>query len=391
MGELKLFDSVEKKGPSEGVWTVSGVTARARDLIELGFSPLWVKGEVSGFKSYRSGHWYFTLRDKSSQIRCVMFRSDNQYVAVKPEDGIEIFLHGKPSVWDERGEFRLTAKQILATDRGGWWQIELEKAKAALQRDGLLDPARKQPIPDFAARIAVVTSIDGAALRDIASVVGRRWPLAELLVVPTRVQGDGADIEICAALELSGKIPDVDLVIVGRGGGSREDLWAFNSEAVARAVAAVEVPIISAVGHETDVSLTDLVADLASPTPSTAGEAAVPDRESTEQMLRGLARRLGASLSGKTLLGAEKLERTGDRLTHSMVAILDASGADLDELAASLEALSPLRVLQRGFSVVRDKQGKVLARVSDFQTGAEVNVTVSDGTVPVRVVAAKDE
>lgn len=391
MGKLELFDSVEKKGPSEGVWTVSGVTARARDLIELGFSPLWVKGEVSGFKSYRSGHWYFTLRDKSSQIRCVMFRSDNQYVAVKPEDGIEIFLHGKPSVWDERGEFRLTAKQILPTDRGGWWQIELEKAKAALQRDGLLDPTRKQPIPDFATRIAVVTSIDGAALRDIAAVVGRRWPLAELLVVPTRVQGDGADIEICAALELSRKIPDVDLVIVGRGGGSREDLWAFNSEAVARAVAAVEVPVISAVGHETDVSLTDLVADLSSPTPSTAGEAAVPDRESTKQMLRGLARRLGASLSGKTLLGAEKLERTGDRLAHSMQAILDACGADLDELAASLEALSPIRVLQRGFSVVRDKQGKVLARVSDFQTGAEVNVTVSDGTVPVRVVEAKDE
>ena len=370
---------------AEGVWSVADITARARELIERGFDLIWVRGEVSGFKSYHSGHWYFSLRDKSAQVRCVMFRSDNQRVTVKPQDGVEVFVRAKPTVWDERGEFRLTARQLLATDAEGLWQIELEKAKAALERDGLLDPSRRRPIPSYATRIAVVTSIDGAALRDIATVMGRRWPLAELLVVPARVQGDGADQDLCRALELVNRIEDVDLVVVGRGGGSREDLWVFNSEVVARAVAAVRVPIISAVGHETDVSLTDLVADLRSPTPSAAGEAAVPDKVAVEDTLRGLARRLGASASARISWGSEKIERTSDRLSAAVNSLVGSGTAKLTTLAASLGALSPLRVLQRGFSVARDGTGQVLKRVSDFQLGSKVNVTVLDGTVETKV------
>ncbi len=385
MGELDFFQSAGGAGTAEGVWSVADITAKARDLIERGFDLIWVRGEVSDFKSYRSGHWYFSLRDKSAQVRCVMFRSDNQRVTVKPQDGVQVFIRAKPTVWDERGEFRLTARQLFATDAEGLWQIELEKAKAALEQDGLLDPSRRRPIPSYATRIAVVTSIDGAALRDIVTVVRRRWPLAELLVVPARVQGERADQDLCRALELVNRIEDIDLVVVGRGGGSREDLWAFNSEVVARAVAAVRVPIISAVGHETDVSLTDLVADLRSATPSAAGEAAVPDKVAVEDALRGIARRLGANASARISWGTEKIERTSDRLSAAVNSLVVSGTAKLTTLAASLEALSPLRVLQRGFSVARDGTGHVLKRVSDFQLGAQVNVTVSDGTVETKV------
>src|SRR6185436_17298263 len=197
----------------------------------------------------------------------------------------------------------------------------------ALRRDGLLDPARKRPLPEFPSRIAMVTSLDGAAVRDVISVIKRRWPLVTLFVLPARVQGEGAEREICAALKRAGKIPNLDLLIVGRGGGSREDLWVFNSELVARAVAASGVPTISAVGHETDISLTDLVADARAPTPSAAAEAAVPDRTAVANEVAGLARHLAQGLTRRTGVIAQRLERMGDRLQMSTQAILERSGS----------------------------------------------------------------
>src|SRR2546428_6011301 len=190
---------------------------------------------------------------------------------------MQVFVFARPTVWEEKGEFRLRVLELLATEAGGLWQLAFEKAKKALARDGLLDPARKRPLPPYPRRIAVVTSPDGAALRDIIAVTARRWPIAELLVIPTRVQGEGAEVEICAALALACRLDRLDLAIIGRGGGSREDLWTFNHERVARAVAALPVPVVSAAGHETDVTLCDLVADLRAPTPSAAAEAATPD------------------------------------------------------------------------------------------------------------------
>ena len=218
--------------PGAAAWTVADVTRRARQLIEGGVPQVWVRGEVTGFKAYRSGHWYFSLRDRHAQVRCVMWRSDNQG-RTAPAEGTQVFVEARPTVWEERGEFRLGVRQLIPTDASGQWQLKLEQARAALEKDGLLDPARKRPVPVFPSSIAVVTSLDGAALRDIVSVVRRRWPSVELLVVPARVQGEGAEAELLGALARVNRLPRVDVAIVGRGGGSREDLWGFNSERVA--------------------------------------------------------------------------------------------------------------------------------------------------------------
>ncbi|PYP30042.1 MAG: exodeoxyribonuclease VII large subunit [Gemmatimonadetes bacterium] len=190
-GSVDLFAAAS----AEGAWTVGEVTRRARAVVEAGLPPLWVRGEVSGFKRWQSGHWYFALRDRTAQLRCVMFARENRRLPAAPADGMQVFAFGRPTVWEEKGELRLTVLELLSTEAGGLWQVAFEKAKAALAKDGLLDPARKRPLPGYAQRIAVITSPDAAALTDIVAVVERRWPVAELLVVPTRVQGDGAEAE----------------------------------------------------------------------------------------------------------------------------------------------------------------------------------------------------
>ena len=250
---LDLFTAAS----AEGAWTVGEVTRRARAVIEAGLPPLWVRGEIADFTAARSGHWYFSLRDKSAQLRCVMFAKQN-FRLPAPVDGTQVFLFARPSLYESRGDFQLLVDELLSTEQGGLWKLAFEKVKAALTKDGLLDPARKRRLPQFPRRIAVVTSPDGAALRDIQAVVGRRWPVAELIVVPAQVQGAKAEASVCSALNRIRRLP-VDVLVVARGGGSVEDLWAFNSERVARAVAAMPMPVISAIGHETDVTLCDLV------------------------------------------------------------------------------------------------------------------------------------
>ncbi|HJS48305.1 MAG TPA: exodeoxyribonuclease VII large subunit, partial [Gemmatimonadales bacterium] len=257
--------------------TVAEVTRAARGAIEAHLPPAWVKGEVQELKRYQSGHWYFTLRDPAAQVRCVMWKRDALRAGTPPEAGTEVFVHARPTVWEERGEFRLTVTDLLATEGVGLAALEVERVRRRLEADGLLDPARKRPLPGLARRIAVVTSLDGAALRDIIIVTRRRWPATELLVVGSRVQGAEAPPELARALALVNRLEGVDACIVGRGGGAKEDLSAFNDEAVCRALAAVRVPTVSAVGHETDVSLTDLVADVRAATPSAAAELLVPD------------------------------------------------------------------------------------------------------------------
>jgi exodeoxyribonuclease VII large subunit len=378
---LDLFAGVSP----EGAWTVTQVTRRARTVVEAGLGPLWVRGEISGFKAWQSGHWYFTLRDRGAQIRCVMFQKDNRRLPTAPADGLQVFAFARPTVWEEKGEFRLTVVDLLSTEAGGLWQLAFEKAKAALAKDGLLDPARKRPLPPYPRRIAVVTSPDGAALRDIIAVAGRRWPVAELLVVPTRVQGDGAEDEICAALGVVCRLDGLDLVIIGRGGGSREDLWTFNHERVARAVAALPMPVVSAVGHETDVTLCDLVADLRAPTPSAAAESATPDRADVLVELDHLGARLARALGGRSGRMAERLERGFDRLTGALERRLERHGHDLATLAAQLDALSPLKILDRGYAVARDPRGRVLKHAAQFTAGLAFRLRVTDGEVPARV------
>lgn len=372
-----------RAAPMDGAWSVYDVTRQARSIIERGFERLWVRGEISGFKAYQSGHWYFTLRDAQAQVRCVMWRSDNQRATV-PDEGTQVYVEALPTVWEERGEFRLTVRQLLPTDASGLWQLRLERARRALEKDGLLDPARKRPIPPWAERVVVITSADGAALHDIISVLAQRWPPAEVLLIPTRVQGEGAEGELLQAIAVANQL-SADVAIVGRGGGAREDLWVFNSERVARAVAALPMPVISAVGHETDVTLTDLVADVRAPTPSAAAAAATPDRAAVLPLVSALARRLAHGLERRTALGRERLARTSDRLESAMRDHTERRSARLRELAASLDALSPLRVLERGYAVARDETGRVLKRAAQFPLRLPFRLTLADGDVHARV------
>ncbi len=241
---------------ADAPWTPTLLARTARRVLEGSIGTLWVRGEISELKAYQSGHWYFTLRDAEAQVRCVMWRTYAGRVKSPPAAGTQVFLRGTPTVWEERGEFRLTVTELLVTDQVGQAQLALERVRRALEQDGLFDPARKRPLPPLPARIAVVTSLDGAALRDIITVTRKRWPAMQLLVAGTKVQGAEAEAEVVRALGVVNRMERIDLCILARGGGSKEDLAVFNSEAVCRALAAVTVPTISAIGHETDVGPT---------------------------------------------------------------------------------------------------------------------------------------
>ena len=371
--------------PTDDVWSVSQLTAAAKRIVEGEFRSMWVRGEVTGFKAWTSGHWYFNLRDATSQVRCCMWKRDAARAGKPPAEGTEVFVQGKPGIYEAKGEFQFNVTRLIPTAAIGQAQRELERVKTLLHQEGLFDPARKRRLPALAATVAVVTSTAGAALRDIITVTRRRWPSARLLVIDTRVQGDGAVDELVRALRLVNRLPDVDLCIVGRGGGGREDLAAFNAEAVCRTLAAVRVPTISAVGHETDISLTDLVADVRAPTPSAAAELALADQREVRRALDDLAARLAGGLAGRTRLGIERVERAGDRLQGAIAAVLERRGHDLARLAAQLDALSPLRVLQRGYALPTGPDGRVLKRRAAFVPGAPFSLRVADGSVPARV------
>ena len=394
------------QAPRERPYTVLEVVESARVAVERLFPPLWVEGEISNFKTYPSGHWYFSLKDPAAQLRCVMWRSDARRVPATPEDGLKVFARGELSVDPKRGQLQLLVRELLATSEGGFFAIALARARAALEKDGLLDPARKRQLPAFPQAIGVVTSPEGAVWHDIVAVVARRWPHVELILIGARVQGEGAPDDLCRALALAQRLERLDVLIVGRGGGSKEDLWAFNDERVARAVAASRAPTIAAVGHEVDVTLTDLVADLRAPTPSAAAEAAVPDREEVLLRLRTTAGGLGSSVARRLALASERLAHSATRLSGAVDRRVTSAGerlrraatrmgvaagrrltageAAVARLAASLDALSPLKVLDRGYEVARDEAGRVLRRVADFPAGRGFRLRVADGEVPAR-------
>jgi len=370
--------------PADDVWSVTRLTTTVKRMVEGEIPAIWVRGEVTGCKTYPSGHCYFTLRDSMCQVRCCLWRRDIPRAGKPPEDGTEVYVLARAGFYEVKAEFQLNVQRILPSSAVGRAQQELERVKALLHKDGLFDPARKRPMPSFAATLAVVTSTAGAALRDIVTVARRRWPSARLLVVNARVQGDGAVEALVRALRLVNRLPGVDVCILGRGGGDREDLAAFNAEAVCRALADVRVPTISAVGHETDISLTDLVADLRAPTPSAAAELALPDQPAIEHRLNGLAARLARGLGSRARLGLERVDRAGDRIGVALEAVLDRHRHQLARLSAQLDALSPLRVLDRGYAVPTDEAGRVLKRRADFAPGTRFNLRVADGQVPAR-------
>ena len=362
--------------------SVTQLVSALRGAVEAATGTLWIKGEVASFKAYGSGHWYFTLRDPDSAIKCVMWKSNTTKVSSTPQDGTEVYALLTPSVWAEKGELRAAVQVMLPTAGIGVQQLNREKVRGALEKDGLLDPARKRALPPFPKAIAVVTSSDGAALRDIISVTRKRWGSVRLLVVAATVQGDGAARDLRRALGLVNRLSGVDLCIIGRGGGSKEDLSAFDDEEVCRAVAALRVPVISAVGHETDASLTDLVADFRAATPSAACELAVPDRADCLRHVASLSSRLAHGLRRRTGLVAERLARSGDRIQVAMTWRIQQPRTRLDRYAGQLEALSPLKVLGRGYSVARLADGRVARRRADLPSGTEFTLRVSDGDVP---------
>lgn len=370
---------------TEQVWSVSQLSASVKRLIEKHGVQLWVRGEVVQCKAYSSGHWYFTLRDAGSQVRCCMFRLNTMRAGKPPADGTEVYVLGKPALYEEKGEFQLVVSRMLPTSSLGGQQQELERVRAILQQDGLFDPARKRALPPYASTIALVTSRDGAAVHDIVTVTRKRWPGARLLVVGARVQGEGAVEELVRALRLVNRLKEVDLCIVGRGGGGREDLAAFNSEAVCRALATVRVPTVSAVGHEVDVSLTDLVADVRAATPSAAAELAVPDRREVSRLVDDLSVRLASGLTSRTRLASERLARTADRLQSSVQAALRGRQTQAERLAVQLDALSPLRVLGRGYAVPLSEDGRVLKQRAEFLPDRRFRLRVADGDVRARV------
>jgi exodeoxyribonuclease VII large subunit len=364
---------------------VGQLSTAIKRLLDGEFPHIWVRGEVVQCKVWSSGHWYFTLRDRRSQVKCCMFKLNASRAGTPPPDGTEVFVLAKPGLYEEKSEFQLVVSRMLPTSAVGQKQQELERVKALLQRDGLFDPARKRRVPSYASTVALITSPDGAALKDVVTVTRKRWPCARILFVAARVQGDGAVQELVRALRLVNRIPGLDLCIVGRGGGARVDLAAFNSEAVCRALADVRVPTISAVGHEIDLSLTDLVADLRAATPSAAAEMAVADRRDALRLIDDLSLRLASGLTGRTRLGAARLARSADRMRAGVQRALEVRRIQAGRLAAQLEALSPLRVLGRGYAVPMDDAGRVLKRQAEFLTGESFRLRVVDGNVRARV------
>jgi exodeoxyribonuclease VII large subunit len=301
--------------PEKSVYTVSKLTEKIRSLLEGEFPSVWVRGEISNLHRAPSGHYYLSLKDSSSQIRCALFRNQARYLRFQLEDGMEVLVWGKVSVYSSRGEYQLILDTVEPLGQGGL-MLAYEQLKAKLAAEGLFDAAKKRRLPFLPRRVGLVTSPTGAAVRDMIRVASRRWSGVNLLLSPTLVQGDKAPEEIVAALERLARVPDVDVIVIGRGGGSIEDLWAFNHEAVVRAVAACPVPVVSAVGHETDYTLTDFAADVRASTPSAAMEIVVLDRRSTEDALGQFHSRLRSAMLRKldenSALVDEMRKRLGD-------------------------------------------------------------------------------
>ncbi|MBQ7391421.1 MAG: exodeoxyribonuclease VII large subunit [Clostridia bacterium] len=374
-------------------------------------SNVFVRGEISNFKLYSSGHAYFTLKDDAGQLKSVMFRSYFSRLAFLPEDGMRVIAHGRVSVYESSGQYQLYVDD-LQPDGAGSLAMRFEQLKRKLAAEGLFDESRKRPLPKMPKRIGVITSPSGAAVHDIINVLGRRFPAAEMILYPSEVQGTQAPAQLISGVEFFSMTGLVDVIILGRGGGSAEDLWAFNDEYLARAVASCAVPVISAVGHESDFTICDFVADRRAPTPSAAAELAVPDMG---EILRGLASvRAGLQTSMQKLIAQER--RILNQMTQSRVfrrpeQILDNSRMRLDEreadlnraveqtlmlkrqstasVAGKLQALNPLSILSRGYATI-SRDGVSITSVKQINNNDTLDIRMADGSVCATVSQRKD-
>jgi exodeoxyribonuclease VII large subunit len=412
------------------VVTVTELNRRVRALLENQFETLWVAGELSNVKRAASGHWYFCLKDPGAEVDCAMFRTRAQFLDFKPADGLRVEVRARVTLYEARGNYQLVVEEIRRAGLGALYEA-FEKLKARLEAEGLFEPGRKRPLPAFPRAIGIVTSPAAAALRDVLTTLARRAPMVPVVVYPASVQGEGAGAQITRAIQAANARGEVDVLIVCRGGGSLEDLWAFNEEAVARAIVASRLPVVSGVGHETDFSIADFVADLRAPTPTAAAVAASPDRSALADAVAALRRRLARDLrrlvengaqrldaaARRLLTPAQRFERDRERLAlyarRMRLALPDVAAArrtldraarraaaaagrgageharHLAALRAHLVHLDPTRVLARGYSIVRGPDGHVRRTSAGLASGDALDVTFSEGGASATIDATR--
>jgi len=416
------------------VLTISELTARIREALEDRFPAVWVEGEISNYRVYGSGHAYFTLKDADAQLRVVLFRNRARRIKFEPGDGLHVMAFGSIEVYPQRGEYQMVI-ELLEPKGLGALQLAFDQLKARLQAEGLFDQARKRELPRFPRKIGVVTSPSGAAIRDVLRVIGRRFGELHIVIAPARVQGDGAAEEIVQGLRDLNALGHVDVIIVGRGGGSLEDLWAFNEEIVARAIVASKAPVVSAVGHEVDFTIADFVADLRAPTPSAAAELVVREKQAVvdtldelrERLARAAARPLrdlerrvdelalglrrgmratlerarhrerlavgalaAASPLARLTRGRNRLERLDARLRDEIRHRFAGSQHRLGAAVGRLDSLSPLAVLGRGYSLTRTAAGEIVRNARQVKIGDDVRVLLDEGSLDARVSATRE-
>jgi len=392
--------------------TVTQLTQYIKLLLDRDeiLSQVCVRGELSNYKAHTSGHHYFTLKDEDAVISCVMFRGDAMKLRFRPESGMKVLLYGRVSLFPKSGQYQIYVS-AMQPDGIGALAVAFEQLKQRLLEEGLFDKAHKKPLPQFPERVALVTSPTGAAVQDMIRILKRRWPLAEVLICPVRVQGEGAAEEIAQMLSYVDRHRLADVIITGRGGGSLEDLWAFNEECVARAIRCCETPVISAVGHEPDVTISDFAADVRAATPSNAAELAVCDAAALQNTLRQYQLRLEQAelrklqtlrqqvqhfAENRVLRRPESylqqrelhLEMLRQRLEHSGQAVVQRNMQRFQRTAAKLDALSPLKVLGRGYAMA-EREGAVVRSVEQLTPGDAVAVTLADGTAQCTVVTVQ--
>jgi exodeoxyribonuclease VII, large subunit len=399
----------------ERIYEVTQVNEYIKSLLDgaPGLNNICVRGELSNYKIYPSGHHYFTLKDATGALRCVMFRSSAARLRFRPENGMKAVACGRISVFPRDGAYQLYCSE-LSPDGVGDLYVAFEQLKARLLAEGLFDPAHKKPLPSYPERIAVITSSAGAAVHDMIRILRRRYPLAEVAVLPVRVQGTEAPAEIAGAIRYANRWRVADLIITGRGGGSLEDLWAFNDERVARAIYESDLPVISAVGHEPDVTISDFVADARASTPSNAAEIAVPDQAELLRWLQDVSARMGRAeqaelenyrarldtLAGKRALRdqAAYVQDKRMELAHVQQRMADVSGRLLarrrerySALAAALDAMSPLKVLGRGYAIAQTGRGKIVKSWRDAPAGTQIRVLLGEGGLACTVDSTYEE
>lgn len=392
--------------------TVSDLTQQIKMLLETGLAPVWLTGEISNFKRHSSGHFYFSLKDENAQIPCVMWAGRNRGLRFSPEDGMQVLAHGQVTVYEKRGYYQFDVAQIQPAGVGAL-QAAFEQLKRRLQAEGLFDEARKKPLPEFAQSVGIVTSPTGAALRDLVSVLRRRWPAMKIILRPVLVQGAGAAEAIAQAIGEFNEYKEVEVLIVGRGGGSLEDLWAFNEEIVARAIYASKIPVVSAVGHEVDFSISDFVADVRAATPSAAAELVAPEVAEVKRQLQSLAiqsirqlqrllqtqhdrlRRVATSYGLRQPLDqvrqrSQQLDDLQRRLQLALQNRLAIWKQQLKAKEQRLRALSHEHILQRGFAIVyREPDKKLVHEAKELQANDSIHIQFGVGSAEARVEKVK--